>query len=445
MQTSFDYFKQRVSSQIKSYMTVPLYRNAHALMLNTVATSGLGVVYWVLAARYYDKQEIGLGSAAISTMMFLSGLAQLNMGSTLNRFIPRAGDTTRRLVAYVYLVSSVLAVLIAAGFTVAGNLWLGEGNFIRHSLPFAIWYVISVVTWGIFTLQDSAITGLRQAFWLPLENASFGFVKIVLLIAFAPLMPVYGIFASWTIPMVLSLVPINILIFSHLIPRQTRASQGGERSEMILARVGPFVTGDYVGSLFYLSSTMLLPILVINVLGSRQNAYFYIAWVIGSSLDLFSTNMAASLTAEAAADQTKLLDYSKKSLIHMARIMLPAAIALFVTAPLLLSIFGADYANNATPLLRLLSVALVPKAINTLFLGIARVHRHVGHIVLVQAVLCVLVLGLSIVFTRDYGITGIGIAWLTAQTVVAVALATTQFGSTLFRKPGKKMASQVSD
>lgn len=445
MQVCFECFKQRVSSQIKSYATVPLYRNAHALMLNTMATSGLGMVYWILAAQYYGKQEIGLASAAISTMMFLSGLAQLNMGSALNRFIPETGNTTRHFVAYVYLVSSLLAVLIAVAFIVTSNLWLGEGNFIKGSLHFAVWYVISVVTWGIFTLQDSAITGLRQAFWLPLENAGFGIIKIILLIAFAPLMPVYGIFASWTIPMILSLVPINVLIFSYLIPQHTRVAQDEETSEINLARVGPFVTGDYVGSLFYLSSTMLLPILVVNTLGSRQNAYFYIAWVIGISLDLISTNMATSLTAEAAAAQTELLSYSKKSLIHMARILLPATIGLLVTAPMLLSIFGADYAANATTLLRLLGVALLPKAFNTLFLGIARVHRHIGRIVLVQAVSCVLVLGLSIVFTRDYGITGIGIAWLTAQTIVAVVLATTQLGPMLFGRPNKTMASQVSD
>ena len=34
--------------------------------------------------------------------------------------------------------------------------------------------------WGVFSLQDAALTGLRQAHWVPVENAIFGVLKLAL-------------------------------------------------------------------------------------------------------------------------------------------------------------------------------------------------------------------------------------------------------------------------
>src|SRR5687768_6815166 len=65
----------------------PLTRNGYALAVNAALTSALGLLFWVLAARLYPADEVGIGSALISSLITLSAAAQLNLGNVLVRFV----------------------------------------------------------------------------------------------------------------------------------------------------------------------------------------------------------------------------------------------------------------------------------------------------------------------------------------------------------------------
>ena len=96
---------------IMEIINTPLYRNAYALALSTLSTSGLGILYWIVAARLYDAETVGLNSAAISTMMFVSGLAQLNLSDALGRFLPNTGKHTRLFILGSYVLTIILSFL----------------------------------------------------------------------------------------------------------------------------------------------------------------------------------------------------------------------------------------------------------------------------------------------------------------------------------------------
>lgn len=109
--------------RLRAHLYWPLYRNGYALVLSSAFTSLLGMVYWVLAAHLYSAEIVGLNSAAISAMMFLAGIAQLNLTSALIRFIPGAGASTRRLVVGAYGLSALVA--LAVGLIFMGGSGLG--------------------------------------------------------------------------------------------------------------------------------------------------------------------------------------------------------------------------------------------------------------------------------------------------------------------------------
>jgi len=52
--------------ELRAHLTVPLYRNAYALMLNTGVTGLLGLLYWLLAARHYTPVEVGRAVSALT-------------------------------------------------------------------------------------------------------------------------------------------------------------------------------------------------------------------------------------------------------------------------------------------------------------------------------------------------------------------------------------------
>ena len=413
------------SSRIKAHLSSPLYRNGYALVFSTGTTSALGMIFWMLAARNYTTDVVGLNSAMISTMIFLANLSQFQLVNALNRFLPRAGQATGRMILFAYLISLGTALISSLIFILGVNLWSPSLSVIRSSPYFILWFTLSTMAWVIFVLQDGAFVGLRQATWIPVENFIFAVGKILLLVAFASLLPQYGVFASWTVPIILLLLPTNLLIFWRLVPKHVEATQG--RAEQITtSQISRYVVGDYFSSLIWLGTTNLLPLMVISLAGATANAYFYLSWVIAYTLYLVSRNMGMSLIAEAATDQSKLITYGYRILVQTARIVVPAVIGIVLFAPYILRLFGEAYSVEGSLLLRLLALSAIPYIVISLFVSIARVQRRMVAMVIVLGALCLMVLSLSYVLLGIYGITGIGIAWLVSQTVIALVLLVTQ-------------------
>ena len=417
---------------ILAHLRTPLYRNAYALMLTVVTTSGLGIVYWVLAARYYPIEVVGLNSAIIAAMTFVAGVSQRSLISALVRFIPQAGRATTKLILYSYLLSILGTLIVAPIFLLGLSIWSPQLSDLGTDLGLAAWFVLASMIWCLFTLQDSALTGLREAIWIPLENTIFAIVKLGLLVLFAVAIPYYGIFASWTIPVALTLLPVNFLIFRRLIPRHIEATRG-QALPLRPRQIIDYMGGDYLAGIFSLASTTLLPVLVATKAGASANAHFYLAWLVANSLQLITTNMAMSLTVEAAADETKLADYTYRTFIHIARLLIPVVAIMLVVAPFVLRIFGTSYADEGATLLRLLTLATIPQMVNAVYMGMARVQRRMTSIVVVQVALCVGTLGLSYLLLGTYDIATVGWAVLISQTVVAIVLAATAMRPVLSR------------
>ena len=63
----------------------------------------------------------------------------------------------------------------------------------------ATWFVTATIVWTLFVLQDSVLTGLGEAPWVLLENAVYGVVKLLALVAVAVWFRAAGVFVAWTV------------------------------------------------------------------------------------------------------------------------------------------------------------------------------------------------------------------------------------------------------
>ncbi|NYI08120.1 lipopolysaccharide biosynthesis protein [Allostreptomyces psammosilenae] len=404
--------------------TDPLLRNAYALMANTGATAVLGLAYWILAAHYYAPEDVGLGSALIAALKLLAGLAALNLSGFLNRFVPRAGRHTRRFIARTYLASGTAGLGVTVVFLATAEHW-GPGYAGLREWGAGVWFAASVVAWCLFTLQDGVFTALRSAVWVPIDNAVYGVAKLVLLVLLASALPGAGVFASWVLPVALSIGVCGALVFGRLAPRQERAAEADGRRDgrppPTAREIRRFLLGDYTGALCLLAVTYLLPVLVAARFEPSVNAYFYVAWMVGGTVDLLGLNMAASLTVESSYDSRRLAVNARAALARMLRILVPLTVVLVVAAPWILSVFGPGYAASGSGLLRVLALAALPRALIELYLGVLRSLSRTGRVAAVQAAVCALVLGGSVPLGAWFGIVGVGLAVLAGQTVVMLA------------------------
>ncbi len=407
--------------RLLEHVRLPLHRDAYALAANQAFTAATGLLYWVLAARTYSAHYVGLNSALISAMMFLSGVASLNLPNILVRFLPESGDRIRTRVIWAYGASAAAAACAAIIFIVGVGSWTPRLSFLHSERSLAAWFVFSTIAWCVFAIQDSVLTALGRAIWVPVENAVFSFVKLALLAAAAAALPRYGIFISWTIAMLVSVAGVNLLIFTRLLRRADPRGRGAglDVRNRAFAR---YFAADYTCSVAWLSTVNLMPVIVTAVAGATTNAYWALAYAVAMPLYGVSQSIGTSLMLHGTTDRAALPVLARKAALQGARVLVPSVVLLLLLAPYLLSLFGPDYAERSTTVLRLLAIGVLPNCVLVLAVHIARVQRRLRRAMIALGVEASIALGLATPLIHAMGVTGVGLGWAAAQSVVALGL-----------------------
>ncbi|MBT2386154.1 lipopolysaccharide biosynthesis protein [Streptomyces sp. ISL-11] len=410
-------------------------------MVNTGISAVLGVGYWLIAARYYSEEAVGQGSAAIAAMKLLAGLAAVTLTGALARFIPVAGRRTGRLVFGTYAGSSLLVAFAAGLFLLTLNLWGPSYRFLTGTLH-GLGFVVAVVAWSVLTLQDGVLTGLRRAFWVPVGNTVFSAAKLALLVGMAAALPTSGVFVSWVVSIGVSVLPLGWLVFRRLVPRHVAATEETARPASF-REVGRFLAGDYTGSLFSLAVVYLVPVIIASQVSAADNAYFYITSTIGGTVNLLAINMGASLTVEGSHDPARLAENCRAALRRMATIMLPVSVLIFALAPYILGVFGQGYAHAATPLLRWFAVGAALRVVMEVYFAVLRAQSRTAGLAYLQGLLCLLVLGLTLLLLPRMGLTGAGVAEICSLTVI-VSIAAVRLRRILKNESGPSAGPPVA-
>ena len=411
--------------RLRAHLDDRMYRTGYYLILGTGASGLLGVAFWALAARSYTAHVVGLSATAVSAMALMSGVCSLGLSAVLVRYLPVAGPSGRPLIVRSYALTIFLSLVAGAAVALTTDLWSPTMGFLGEGLwPLA--FALSTAAMTTFTLEDSVLTGLHAAAWIPLENTLYAVAKLVLLAALAGLLPFAGPFVAWNLPLLPAIVLVNYLIFRRLLPKMPKTG-GLERSKVIA-----MAAGNYGGNLFGLLGNMYLPILVANQTSATEAAYFYVPWMISISVELVALNMMTSLTVEAALDMQRLRQLSRRALGQSMRLVVPVAALTALLAPIGLLLFGREYADEGTTLLRLLAIGAIPNVIAALGAGVARIEHRGWIVTAIQGFQFVFVVALSAALLPGVGIAGVGIAWTGCQFLLAAVLLATILRPVLF-------------
>jgi O-antigen/teichoic acid export membrane protein len=398
----------------------PLFRNGYALMANTAITATLGMGYWLLAAHFYTPEEFGRGQATITAMRLFASLTALALVGALSRFLPLAGRRTPELILRGYGLAAATGAVAAVGFLLTLPLW-GETYSVLAGFGPGLFFIGSVLVWSVFTLQDVVLTGLRKATWVPLNNLVFGLVKMGLLAAMAYAMPSGGIFVSWIVPTACALIPVNWLIFGFVVPRHVKQTESVQRPPG-LREIGRFLSGDFPGTLSMLAIVYLVPVVIATKVGDATFGRFSMAHTLASMIELLAMNMAVSLTVEGSFDRSQLAANCRQAIRRAYMIIGPVILVTILAAPLILSIFGSDFAAEGTTLLRLMSLAVLPRVLIEVYLSSLRARSDARKLALVQIGLAVLVLGSIIALFPYAGVNAVGYGMLISECLMALLI-----------------------
>lgn len=404
-------------SGTRSPATRALRRSSASLVLNTMVTGVLGLVFWAVAARIYEADDVGRASAVVAAMALASAFGQLNLQQGIPRLLPGRRSQARAFLIRCYaaagcasFVAAGLALLLLAGTDTP--IITGQGE---RSL-----FIVATIAWTIFSLQDAALIGLRASHWVPIENIAFAVTKIVLAVVFVRSWPEAGLVAAWVVPVAASIGPVSWLLFRKLVPQHASASSdhptlGPE------GRSGGFMFADYAGQVLALGATSAMPVLVAVQTSNAATAYFAAAWMITAISEQVLGAVTTPLMVEAAHRPDELPRLTRQALRLFGGVFVPALFLVAVGAPSILAVLGRDYAESATGLLRWTCLGLVARAVVMIRLAHLRHLERRTHVVVMGGLSAAGLLGGSLALMPSLGIAAVGLSFFVTQFLLAVS------------------------
>lgn len=387
----------------------PVYGNGVALVLNAGVGAGLGFVFWMVAARLLDAGALGYGAAVVSAATLAALVGKTGLDAAVVRFVPGASrGYARKIVAYSLAATvgvTTLCALAALALTMGPAASLATLREPIAAAGFVALACMIAATWildAYFIAEQTAKVSL-------LRNVVFQVVKLALLVIAA------GFLAGFAVPLVWGLGVLASAAVSFAFLPRFLARRSAARSEVRPSRkdVAGYAAQNYMINLAEFAPGLILPIVVLEVLGSEANAAFYLAWTVATTGFLASKAVAQSAFAQLVRDGPPGPALAKGARLSLL-VLGPFVLMLLAGAELVLMLFGAQYRDSAT-LLRILALSVPAIAVTNHFLAYLKARRTDLELTLVPLA-TMLALGVALPIALAWGgVEGVGYAWLAVQ------------------------------
>lgn len=394
---------------IRQHLNDPLYINSFFMALSRLLNASGGFIFWLLAARLYTKEDVGLTSALFSYMELVLLFSVLGSDFSLIRYLP---IYDKKKVFNTCLSISICFSLITGIFFVLGSGIFSPGLSIIKTPHYAVMFVLFGAANTLNHITGTTFIAIRQSINYFLQNLIRA-VRIPLLIPLFFLGSL-GIFQSLGIACILSSV------FSlYLLSKNPGLNFKIDKS--FIKKTYQFSLFNYFSNNLSEASMLIIPIMVLNLLGRAEAANYYIAAAIGDLVLIIPGVLGTSLFVEGSHGQD-----TKKNLVKAISatyaLLIPTIIIIFLFGDFFLGLFGKSYVDSHK-LLCLIAISSLFTAIYSLFVSILRINMKMGTVLKLNILLFIILLGLSYIFIIKYGLVGVGYARIITSVIISVLIA----------------------
>jgi ADP-heptose:LPS heptosyltransferase/O-antigen/teichoic acid export membrane protein/thymidylate kinase len=406
----------------RRWRTDSLLRNSVYIMTTTALTASTGYIFWIVAARMYPAEDVGLASALVGVMMLSAIMANLGIGPTLIQILPRRESGSAWSLALNAIVVSSLGLSLLTGTIAALLLPVLSPRLavVGHQSGFTLALIAGVPLITVAAVFDSLFTAERVAGNMLTRTATFAVLRIPLLIAPIALgfAGALAICSAWVIAAGCG-VAAGVLLTPRL-KRGYRFKTRGLLAQIISMR--SMIAGHQLISLGALAPIYLLPVIVVTRLSLAENAYFYTTWQVGSLFFMVSPAVASSLLAEGSHTPADILRKARSGVLIILGLLVAPMLIAALGGRLILGMFGANYALYGYGLLIVLVASAIPDAITNVYVSVLRVQKRYIWGAALNLGMATTALALAWALLPRLGIAGAGWAWLIAQTAGTVVV-----------------------
>lgn len=408
--------RDEIASAIRAERQMLL--NSGSMIATAVVTAGLGAAFWLVAAREFSRHAVGVGSAAVAAMTLLGFLATAGLGTLLMGELPRRRDNRRALMDAALVVSTAIGAVLGLGFALLAPLVSSNLGPLDDSPAAVLAFAAGSALTGAAFVLDQALIGLLRGGLQLARNIAFSVIKLVGLLAVALLVVDANsvwIYFTWSAGIALSLVALAGFY-------RKRGDDSRRPNFALLRQMRGSAATHHAFNLALRLPDLVLPIVVVTLLSAAANASFYIAWMIAGLLFAVPLSLSTVLYAVGSGDSARLSDRFRLTLRTSLGFGALANLALLFAGRPLLSLFGADYAADATVTLHILALGIFPETVRTHYVTVHRIERRIPAAIPIVWGGAMLELTGGALGALAGGLTGVAIGWLLAVCVEAAVM-----------------------
>lgn len=398
--------------------------NTISLIVSNAVICVLGLCFWGVAARVFPANDVGVAAALINSALMLSTLSILSIDRFYERFLPVAGTRATEFLTRGFFIVATVSTVGGVGLIVFGP---------RHALFTSGWvmaaYPVFVMVIAVFILQDKVLAGLGVARWAAAKNTLHAVSKLVVLVLVAMLAGAGALAgtAAASTAIVAAWGGTAAVIATYVLLAIRRRCRNHPRFQLT-PKLPPWgELWSYFGSSFGITAmlsigALVVPLIVVAQAGAAENAYFQIAWQFVSALYLTVHLVVSPYVAEVATHPDKVAALSWRTVRMLIAVAVAGSAGLLILGPFMLSLVGAEYRTGGEDLLQLAAIFVPLSVVGAAYEGFARAQRKLRLQLTMTFVATVIVIVGSLIGTRYLGATGVGWAYLAAESVSAIVL-----------------------
>ncbi|WP_174590885.1 oligosaccharide flippase family protein [Methanocella conradii] len=396
---------------VEKYYREPLYRNSIAIMLNTVVGSFFGLLFWIAAARTMPSRDIGLATAVISASTLIVTLSRLGMDSGLIRFLPASKDKDG-FYSSTLIITLIASILLTITFLIGLDWFSPSLSFIREGL-FPLIIIIFIALMSLNGIQYTTFIALRRGGISFINNLLLGLrIPALYFLAFLRLL---GIFSAFEVAYLITFI-FGVYMINRLgVKFKFKLSVDSIKESFL------FSLGNYTAGIFSMIAITIIPILIVNLIGAENCAYFYVAYSVSSLLFMIPGATSTSLFVEGSHD-FPLKENVWKSLKFCMILLMPSMIIIFLFGDKILLLFSTEFSEQSFELLKLLAISSLFSTIVSVYTTIKRIQKEIRIINYINIISSIMLISTGSILMLKYGLIGIGYAWIISNMIVSIGI-----------------------
>jgi O-antigen/teichoic acid export membrane protein len=393
--------------------------NGLALIASKVIAMGLGFLFWVLAARLFTPQEVGIAAGVVSAMMLCTQLALLGIGSAFITHFPKLQRRPAALLDTSLTCVAALGVLWGAAFLLVASWAFRQLDIVAGRTLFALLFAAASLFGTVGILLDQVSTALRRGDQALVRNVTFALGTVGLL----ALLPALGaardaqtIFMPWALAGLLACFVGRRQLRRTLPDYRPRLAADRVLASRLVAAGLP----NYALTLAERAPGLILPVLVAELLSPAANATWYAVWMMAWVVYIVPIQVGMTIFAEVAHDPLAFRTAVRRGVLSSLAVGTAGALVLGLGASLALSILGPHYASDGVGPLRILLLAVPALTFVQAYFSSCRARRTLAEAIATGWLSGVTSVAVAVVAGVAHGLLGMAVAWVAVQYATAV-------------------------